>query len=64
MPIWICGPLCLVCDGENVVKRDEPGIVAWNSNGPVYGTVRRDVCLDCERRQKEVIGRVLEGANQ
>lgn len=53
MPVWIHGPLCLVCKGENVIKRDEPGIVAWNSNGPVPGTVRRDVCLDCERRDAE-----------
>lgn len=62
MTIVYFGPWCLVCDGTNVIKRDEHGITAWNSNGPVYGRVRRDVCLDCERRTEDRLNNLFSEA--
>lgn len=44
----IIGPYCLVCGGRNVERRWVDGITAWTSEGPRYGRVQRDVCLDCE----------------
>jgi len=46
----ISGPYCLVCGGHNVVRQRVWGIVAWTEQGPRYGWVERDICLDCQRR--------------
>jgi hypothetical protein len=41
------GPYCLVCGGKRVERRRVWGVSAWTSEGPQYGWVERDVCLDC-----------------
>lgn len=46
----IKGPYCFVCGGTNVVKQLVWDVSAWTTQGPVYGQVLRDVCLDCERK--------------
>mgnify|MGYP006440726395 CR=1 FL=1 len=46
--VLIKGPYCFVCGGKNVVRRVAWDVSAWTQNGPVYGWVDRDVCLDCE----------------
>lgn len=42
------GPYCFGCEGTNVVDRYFWGHVGWTSNGPIEGSVKLPVCLDCD----------------
>lgn len=48
--VTISGPYCLVCGGHNVVRHRVWDVAAWTEEGPRYGWVDRDICLDCQRK--------------